>query len=245
MNVQPLTSALKCLELLDVLASQPGAARISELGRLVGASRATTYQRLLTLATAGWVDRLPDGSYRLSTRACRVAATALNQAGLGDRVQPILDDLARRTGEAISLVMREDKRLIIVQRAEAQGVLRTDLRAGAELSFVDSASGAIWLAFGESGLAEQLRREGIKLPAKTRIQKVRASKVSIGGGGATLAGISAMAVPVVAANGRLCASLSLTSPESRFQSDSHLPLLVTAAAHISDVLAHGHAHRSW
>lgn len=236
MNVQPLSSVLKCFELLNALARQPKASRISELGRVVGESRATTYQRLLTLTVAGWVERLPDGSYRLSTRACRVAAMALNQAGLGDRVQPVLDQLAKRTGEAISLVVVEEKRLVIVQRAEAQGVLRTDLQVGAELSFVDSASGSIWLAFADAGLADQLRKDGVKLPSKARIKAARETGVSLGGGGATLAAISAMAVPVFSDAQRLSASLSVTSPESRFKPEQLLPELKAAAQEISRML---------
>ena len=95
MTVQPLSTALKCFHLLETIAQQHDAVRISELGRIVGESRATTYQRLFTLTTAGWLECLPDGRYRLSTRATRIGAAALKQAGFGERAQPVLDAMKR------------------------------------------------------------------------------------------------------------------------------------------------------
>lgn len=236
MNVQPLSSVVKCLEILDVMAEQPGAVRISELGRLVGASRATTYQRLLTLAISGWVERMPDGSYRLSTRACRVAATALNQAGFGARAQPVLDRLATDFGEAISLVMLQQDDLLIVQRAEGQGVLRADLKVGAQLSYVDSASGPIWLAFGPEELAQRLKKRGTKIPARKQIELVREKRVAIGGGGRTLPGISALAVPIMGASGQCRASLSISSPEARFAPSEYTRRMTDAAQLLSGIL---------
>lgn len=53
MSTRPLSTVLKCFDLLEVIAGLPGAVRLSELARIVGETRATTYQRLLTLTTAG------------------------------------------------------------------------------------------------------------------------------------------------------------------------------------------------
>lgn len=225
MQVRPLSTAVKCLELLDVLALQPSSARLADIGRLIGESRATTYQRLVTLVAAGWVERLPDGSYRLSTRACRIGASALLQAGFGERAQPVLEELAKLLGDAVSLVMLEQDKLIITQRAEAHVVLRADLRVGSHISYKDSASGAIWLAFGPADLLVRLRDAGEKLPTKSQIEKVRSEGVSIGGGGKTLPGIGAMAVPVLDPSGQCLASLSISSPEGRFNPTRLLPAM--------------------
>lgn len=233
MNVKPLSTALKCFDLLDVIAARSGSARISELGRLIGESRATTYQRLVTLTTAGWLERLADGSYRLSTKACRIAAFALSQAGFGDRAQPVLDEIADRFGEAVSLVLLEQGKLVIARRAEGQGVLRADLQVGAELSYVDSSSGAVWLAFGPTELIEDLKAAGVKLPTKKHIALVRAERTSIGGGGKSLPGISTIAVPVLGRNGECVASLSISSPEARFTQKDYLPALREAAERLA------------
>lgn len=237
MTVKALSTVLKCLDTLEVIADQDASVRISELGRLIGQSRATTYQRLLTLTEAGWVERLPDGSYRLSVRALRIAAAALGQAGLGERAQPQLDALARELGDAISLVVLESDRIVIAQRAEANTILRADLRAGATLSYVDSSSGGIWLAFGPDGLYQRLAEKGVPLPSPARVDRVRSERVSFAGGGATLPGIATVAVPVLDANGRCRASLSISTPETRFDAARYIPSLREAAENLAALMA--------
>lgn len=235
MSVRALTTAIKCLETLELIAELPAATRLAELARLAGESRATMYQRLFTLTEAGWIDRLPDDTYRLSMRASRIAAAALTQAGFGERAQPLLEELAATLGDTVSLVMLEQERLIITQRAEGQGVLRADLRVGTELSYKDSSSGAIWLAFGPDHLFERLKSDNVPLPSKKHINKVRTERVSIGGGGKTLPDISAIAVPVFDQRGACLASLSISSPEARFKPEIFQPALDNAAERLATI----------
>lgn len=237
MQVRPLSTALKCFEVLEVVADQPQAVSISELGRLIGESRATTYQRLLTLTTAGWLERTPDGRYRLSTRACRIATAALEQAGFGERAQPILNELAEEFGEAVSLVVLEDDKIVIARRAESRGILRADLKVGVAVSFKDSSSGAVWLAFGPDDLRRRLTETGVELPSTAQIRKVRAEGVSIGGGGKTLPGIRAIAVPVLDARGECVASLSISTPATRFEPRRYVPSMTRASNRLAQMVA--------
>ena len=235
MTARPLSTALKCLDLLDVIAAQPGPVRISSLGRLIGETRATTYQRLLTLTTAGWLERLPDGSYRLSMHACRIANAAMEQAGFGERAQPVLDALAAQTGETCSLVVLEGDRVVIAQRVESRGILRADLRVGAELSYKDSASGKVWLAYGPPDLMPRLIRAGIETASELELERVREDEVAVGGGGGTLQGIGVVAVPILDRYGGCRASMSVVCPETRFDLEKLLPPLRTAAAKLTDL----------
>ncbi|MEM7744229.1 MAG: IclR family transcriptional regulator [Pseudomonadota bacterium] len=208
MSARPLSTGLKCLEMLELVAALPWPGRLADLARAAGESRATTHQRLLTLVTAGWVERTEEGHYRLSLRSCRIARAALDQSGLGDRVLPSLQRLTDQTGCASSLVVLEGTRIIIAQRVEAGGVLRTDLRPGAAMPWDVSASGAIWLAFGPDGLAARLVAEGTVLPVPDRIERVRKDGVSYGLSQGPLSGIGGVAAPVLDGSGALIASLS-------------------------------------
>ncbi|MEM0989067.1 MAG: IclR family transcriptional regulator [Pseudomonadota bacterium] len=208
MPARPLSTGLKCLEMLEVVAGQPGAGRLADLARAVGESRATTHQRLLTLVTAGWVERTGEGHYRLSLRPCRIARAALDQAGLGDRVLPGLQKLTDQTGCASSLVVLEGTQIVIAQRVEAGGVLRTDLRPGAAMPWDVSASGVIWLAHGPKDLQARLEEAGAALPDPSRIEEARGDGISYGLSEGVLAGIEGVAAPVTDASGALIASLS-------------------------------------
>ncbi|MEL6964795.1 MAG: helix-turn-helix domain-containing protein [Pseudomonadota bacterium] len=235
MPVRPLTTAVNCLDLLDLIAAAGAPVRLADAARLSGQSRATTYQRLLTLVTAGWLERLSDDTYRLSLTACRIANAALEQAGFGDRALPVLQSLTDLTGETSSLVALENVRLIIAQRVEARGVLRADLRVGAELSFDDSASGKVWLAFGPDDLSERLAAgTGAKLREEER-RSIQADGCALGGGGLTLPGIAVLAAPVLDDRGRCLASLSLVGPETRFDADRLRQPLLAAAEQLRSI----------
>lgn len=236
MPARPLSTVLKCFHMLETIAEQPGPVRISGLGALLGESRATTYQRLLTLSEAGWLERLPDGSYRLSMRACRIANAALEQAGLGERARPLLNDLTARTGESCSLVMLEHNRIVIAQHVESPGRVRADPGIGAALSFRDSASGKIWLAYGPDDLARRLEEAGEAVAGRAELAAVRRQGFAVGGGGETLSGIAVIAAPVLDPLQRCAASLSLVVPEFRFDRERLLPPLRETAERIAALL---------
>ena len=235
MHVRPLSTVIKCMTLLDKISEMPSSVRISEMAKLMGESRATTYQRLFTLTEAGWLERLPDGSFRLTVKANQIGAAAIRQAGFDSRAPLILDEVAMELGEAISLVLLDKEKLVIALRAESNSILRADLQVGAELSYKDSASGSIWLAFGSGDLYDRLRSSGHDLPSPQDIAKTRKEQLSVGGGGETLPGIAAVAIPVLHVNGHCLGSLSTTSPSSRFEPERYLPTMRKAALKLTEL----------
>ncbi len=236
MAVRPLSTGIKCLELLEVLSEQSGAVRLADVTRLIGESRATTYQRLATLVAAGWAETTEEGRYRLTPRALRIGGAALEQAGLGERALPVLNRLTERTRETSSLILSEGHRIVIAQRVEARGLLRADLRVGAELSFKESASGMVWAAFGPDSLRDLLKTSGVRTASEARLRSVREDGYAVSGGGETLQGISVVAVPVLDPNGRCAASMSLAGPEQWFKVDAVLRPLKSAAAELGATL---------
>lgn len=237
MSVRPLTTAIHCFDLIELIATKQAPVRLAEAARLSGHSRATTYQRLLTLTTAGWLERLPDESYRLSLSCCRIANAALQQAGLDTRALPVLQELTDATGETSSLVALENGRPVIVQRVEAGGVLRADLQVGAELSFQDSASGKVWLVFSDDLQRKPIHADDVDSLNKRERQSIVAAGYATGGGGKTLPGISVIAAPVFDDYDRCLASVSLVGPESRFKASLLKQPLLEAAAELHDVFA--------
>ena len=61
-GVRALSSVLKSLAVLDALAKSMRPLRLMDLARALDESRATTYQRLLTLTHGGWVEQTADGA---------------------------------------------------------------------------------------------------------------------------------------------------------------------------------------
>jgi len=230
-----LTSTLKCLTLLEVIADQPGPARLSDLARQTGAGRATVHQQLSTLAHAGWVEQVDGGRYRLTLRPARLAYRALRQASLGMRVQPTLEKLAGTTGEAVSLAVLDDTEALIVQRVESGQKLRLDLDVGTRMPLDTSASGRVLAAFSEPDRIQRLRAANVPLPPDDTLETIREEGYAMAVD-EYIEGIFAVAAPVTdPATGALMA-LSAAGPSSRFDPHAAVDSVLCTADEIRAVL---------
>lgn len=227
-GVRPLSSALKTLEVLDVLGASDSPMRLIDLARTVEGSRATVYQRLLTLVRAGWVELTHDGLYRLSLHAARVGDAALVHANLGDRAEAVLRQLADTTGETASLAVVDDGLIRIARRAEPHGVLKAELRVGAVLTLDGSASGRILAAFLPQGALDTLVRAGGTLADRHVIEAARQTGYATSSQ-RDMPDVMAVAVPVNDAQQQCYAALSLVGPVSRFDAQALLGPLRDAA----------------
>jgi IclR family KDG regulon transcriptional repressor len=230
-GVRPLSSVLKTLGLLDVLAAQRKPARLADLARAAGMTRGTALQKLVTLVRAGWVEHA-DNAYRLSLRASRLASAALEQADLGERVVPFLEQLVARTQETASLAVLEDGAACLVQRVESAGVLRAELHVGALLDLANSASGRVLVAFAKESVIEAWRKRKIPLPDAKTLAQVRREKFAVSSG-RSYEGVRAIGAPVFDAQQNCVAALSLVGPLPRFNIDKLRPHLERTAARMS------------
>src|SRR6185436_18674322 len=142
-GVRALSSVLKSLAVLDALAKSMRPLRLTDLARALDESRATTYQRLLTLTHGGWVEQTADGAYRLSLQAARAGNAALEQANLGERSTEVMQALVLETHETASLAALSGIHAQIVKRVEAEVVVRAQVHIGTQLSLDQSSSGRI------------------------------------------------------------------------------------------------------
>jgi IclR family KDG regulon transcriptional repressor len=233
-GVRPLSSVLKVFALLEVLVEARKSLRLAELTRLVGGGRATVYQRLVTLMEAGWVEQTEDGSFRLTMHSAGLANAALEQANLGIRTVPILQQLVDETSETASLAVLDGDEARIVQRVESEGVLRAELKVGARLSLDNSASGRVLAAFTDSKRLQRWIDAGIAIPSTEMLEQVRRERFAISGD--RMQGIMASAAPVFEASGRVLAALSLVGPQQRFQAEKERAPLLAAAERITQMI---------
>jgi len=230
-----LTSTLKCLALLEAVASSPGAIGVSELARMQGAGRGTVHQQLSTLVEAGWVERVEGGRYRLTLKATQIGHHALEQANLGERIRPALEALAASTGEAVSLGVLDGIDVLIVQRVESGQILRAGLGVGTHMPLSTSASGRVLLAFLPQTALDGLRLKGVAFPSEEALQKVRTSEVAVSVD-EFIEGIAAVSAPLFDATGAVIAALSTACPTTRFSEAVAVPAVIRAAAEVNALL---------
>ncbi|MGI3165409.1 IclR family transcriptional regulator [Pseudooceanicola sp. 200-1SW] len=239
-GVRPLSTALKVLEVLRHFGDKRRPQRLAEVAEELGLSRATAYQRLLTLVAAGWLEQDDGGAYRLSMLATRMASASLDQADLGTRADPVLRALADETGETASLSIIDRGLPCIVARVEADTLLRAEQKLGTMMSLEGSASGRILVAYGDAQMLDRLRRGEHPLPDEATLPAIRAAGYALSSG-YTQSGVRAIAAPVFDLHGRCTATLSLVVPEMRFDEARFRDPLLKAAADLSQILQGGSA----
>ncbi|MDI6025636.1 IclR family transcriptional regulator [Corticibacterium sp. UT-5YL-CI-8] len=217
---------MKTLDVLEILAQFPQQARLSEIADKLGVSRPTAFQRLLTLVRAGWIEQMEDSSYRLSLKLVGMAGAALEQAHLGQRTLVALRELATAARETASLAVLQEGQPYIVQRAEADGMLRVAQPIGTSFLLHDSASGRILYAYADDAQRESIRRLVNEVPDEHTCQKVLSLGYAMSREGQD---IRAIAAPIFDHRGLCISALSLVGPTMRF--DEHrlkLPLIDSA-----------------
>lgn len=230
--MRPIGSALKTLALLDLLGRAARPLRLADLARESGGSRATTYQKLVTLVQAGWIEQTPEGGYRLSMHAARMGEAALKQANLGERSSAVLEALVLEVGETASLAMLSGVHAQLVQRAEAEAVVRVERRVGTLLSLDNSASGRILTAFAAPEFLQLLKKKGGVLASAAVLREVKRKGFAISTGKDT-PGVQSVAVPVFDGKGACASALSIVAPVTRFAGERYLKPLLRAAGKLN------------
>jgi len=235
-GVRPLSTVIKTLAVLDRLGASEESMRLADVVHAMGGNRGSVYQKLLTLCEAGWVEHGADGRYRLSLHANRVGQAALTQAGLGERADPVLQSLAFETKETASLALLDGAEAYIARRVEAAAVLRAELRVGTPLRLATSASGRVLCAYADPATLQHLRQSGAKLPGDALMTKVRGDGYAVSSG-LDFAGVRAIAAPVLDAQHRCVAALSLVMPQARFDETALKGPLRRAAERLHALIA--------
>jgi DNA-binding IclR family transcriptional regulator len=96
-------SVTKAVRLLRELAAQPrSGATVTTLAKAVGISRPTAFRLIYSLERTGLVDRI-DNNYILGWEMARLGRLADPYAGLVARAQPLLQELADKFNESVSM----------------------------------------------------------------------------------------------------------------------------------------------
>jgi DNA-binding IclR family transcriptional regulator len=206
--------------------------RLQEVATSLGLSPPTAYQRLLTLTEAGLIEQDEKSHYRLSMHLCRFAAAALEQADLGTRVLPILQELVNRVKETASLAVLDRGLPCNISRVESDRILRAEQKIGTTMSLEGSASGRILTAFADETTMRRLKESGEEMASEEIIAAARRERYAVSSG-YTQIGVRALAAPVFDMHDKCIATLSLVMPETRFDLDQFIAPLLSATEEIN------------
>jgi DNA-binding IclR family transcriptional regulator len=135
------------LAVLSLLAESPHPMGLSEVGREMSLSKATTYRLLLVLDDLGYVTQDPETrKYRLGLHILSIARGLLNSMELRVAALPYMRELYERLGETVNLAVLEGHEIVLLERISSRFMLNSDLPPGSHLPTFCTAIGKVMLA---------------------------------------------------------------------------------------------------
>lgn len=224
----------RTVALLRCLATAAGSGlRLKDLADAVGLPRPTTHRILASLMDAGMVERDAGGKvYRLGLELFVLAARAGNPMNLRELCRPSLLRLTGSLGETIFLLVRNGFDAVCIDRTSGPLPIR---------SFTGDIGGSVMLGIGQGSMAilahltpgEQDEIIRYNLPRmrdyaaldeaflRAEIARVRSRGYCDGATG-LIPGMAGLGVPILSADGRAVAALSVGSTTDRMTAERNV-----------------------
>ena len=173
-----------------------------------GLPKPTAHRLISSLEDHGLLFFVGGVGYALGPRLLGLASTALRELPLRQLARPVLERLARSTGESSQLYIRHGDRRICVDAVESENELRTIVPIGADLPLGKGSAGKVFLAWG-------------RVPADVDVDDIGTSLLTArrrgwaDSYGEREPGVASVSAPVFGPHDELLAAISVSGPQSR------------------------------
>ncbi len=220
---QRVASVARALALLDEVARSDAGLGVNELARRIGVNASTASRLLGTLEEGGFVERSPDGPYRLGLKFVALSDRVLGQLDVRERARSWLTWLVQETGETATLSVPGGGEAITVDFVPSSSSVVSMARVGRPSVAHATAAGKVMLAFGAPAPAGGPPAELVAFTDRTitdpgalaaELEEVRTSGIAEAVGERE-PDLNALAVPVIGRGDELVAILGLQGPAAR------------------------------
>lgn len=210
----------RAVRILQALGQGP--LRLTEVARSLGLPKSTTLAILRTLQGHRTVDYdATSGRYTVGSGLFAMAGAA--HSGLHQASRPVIERLARATGETVILHLPDDGASVVADREESSRQLRVAAPLGHRLAPFAGAVAKAMLAFAADSQARRLPRTLPRFTPRSltsRTAYLHELRRTHERGYATddeeyLPGVRAVSAPIVGADGRVVAVLSIVGVKAR------------------------------
>lgn len=239
--------SLRALAVIESVVAADRPVAVLDIMSASGLPKATAHRLCALLERRGYLRRDPGGRGLIAGhRLGQLAFAVLSGAGHRSPTHAILRRLAREVGETCNLNVPDGDEMLYIDRVEAEWPLRLQLPVGTRVPLHCTASGKLYLSL----LPDRDRRALIdNLPldahtANTRTEpadlETELARIRLSGVGTDdeefLVGMTAIAVPIIDATGKVCATIAVHAPTARMnltKAKSHVPAMRRAAADVA------------
>jgi DNA-binding IclR family transcriptional regulator len=213
---------LRSLAILECFSLEKPALTLQEIYRKVDLPKSTTFRLVTTLQNAGYLLQRSDARYTLSFKLLLLGSVVRETLDVREITRPIMEDLARSTGETVTLSTRSDLERICLDVVESSSLLRSIVLPGDRLPLLYGATGKMFLAQLDDKTIERIRVTQ-QIPKKRISRKALMQLVAdIRTHGYALTrddrvdGVMAISVPIRDASDDVRYCMTVTGPSTRF-----------------------------
>jgi len=218
---EQVQSIERAAQILQVLSG--GGKGLTEIAREVGLGKSTTHRILASLSTARMVRTdAKSRKYMLGLGLIELTSDWLNKSGIRVSALPYMQELRIKTGETVSLNIRDNDKRVAIERLDTPHELRFMIELGKSQPLHIGAGGKAILAFLEEAEINQLielanynSKEAKALTSQ--LEQIRAAGWAFSLG-ERVPGAGSISAPILNDGGYANASISILCLESRLQS---------------------------
>jgi IclR family transcriptional regulator, KDG regulon repressor len=226
-----IQSLHRAFGILEEVARHRDGIGLADLSRLVGLHNSTTFHLAKTMVALGYVRQERDTKrYRIGRPLFALAASALDEIEMVNVATPVLEDLARQTGECSHFAVRMGDAIVVIARTSGPGAFQLTDRVGVVRPAHCTALGKVILAaLPVDQLAGLLERTGLKpsteksiteIPVLLRqIEEIKRTGIAFDDGEFNLE-VRCMAAPVKNFTGKVIGALGISGPVWRLSNQA-------------------------
>lgn len=150
-------AAEKALDVIELMAGQPGGLTLTEIAAALGRSVHELYRVIQTLEARGYLYRR-DGTdrYRFSLKLFELAHQMPSVRQLSDSALPVMQALAPAAQQSCHLVVLSGHEALIVLQVDSPLPMRYSVMLGAKFDFAETSSGVVIYAHSSPAHRHQL-----------------------------------------------------------------------------------------
>lgn len=245
MELDPASVLGKVMTVLHAFTSDDQGLGFAELQRRTALPKATLHRIASDMVAAGLLERR-DGDYHLGGHLFELGMLASLERTLIEVATPYLEDLYERTHENVHLAVREGSEIVYVAKVAGHRGARAPTRVGGRMPVHATGLGKALLAHAPeedriavlSGPLERRTPRTITAPGRLRQQLDGIIEAGVAYEFEEAAiGVVCVAAPVLDADDRAVAAISIAGASTRFRPEDHAHSVRAAAAAVAATLA--------
>ncbi|WP_375201404.1 IclR family transcriptional regulator [Hyphococcus sp.] len=209
-------SVSQAINILNVVAQMDGPVSLKEIAARAGVAPSKGHRYLQSLCACGFLNQTAkSGAYDLGMETLRLGLAAINRVDIVNRAGEALPALTEQTNADGFLTVWADSGPTIVRFERSKQPTMAMLGAGVSIPVLSSATGLVFLAFGNSDrIAEVVRKQTEKnfdtamKEVSSNVEKVRKAGYAYSVG-LIMAGRQCISAPIMSYDDKVIAAVSL------------------------------------